>query len=100
MVIVKNAGPMKYAMRRTEGIRWDRWHRMVVMRSLQMMLMSGVIRRAEVDLPQHRDDCADIEADPEASLSMPPVISDEQGWFTRFVRRRADLLINHERHTI
>jgi len=96
---------MKYARRRTEGIRWDRWHRMVVMRSLQMMVMSGVIRRAEVlhraevDLPQHRDDCADIEADPEASLSMPPGIFDEQGWFTRFVRRRADLLINHERHT-
>jgi hypothetical protein len=105
MVIVKNAGPRKYAMRRTEGIRWDRWHRKVVMRSLQMMVMSGVIRRAEVihhagvDLLQHRDDCADIESDTEASLSMPPVIFDEQGWFTRFVRRRADLLINHERHT-
>ena len=90
---------MKYAMRRTEGIRWDRWHRMVVMRSLQMMVMSRVVRRAELYLPQHRDDCAGIEADPEDSVSIPPVIFDEQGWFTRFFRRRADLLISHERHT-
>lgn len=98
--MVKEVGPMKYAMRRTEGIRWDRWHRMVVMRSLQMMVMSRVVRRAELDPPRHLDDCADIEADPEASLSsMPPVIFDEQGWFTRFFRRRADSHFTHERHT-
>jgi hypothetical protein len=90
---------MEHAMRRTDGIRWDRWHRMVVMRSLQMMVMSGVVRRAEIDPPQHLDDCANIETDPEASLSMPPVIFDEQGWFTRFVRRREDSPFTHERHT-
>lgn len=92
---------MKYAMRRTAGIRWDRWHRMVVMKSLQMMVLSGVVRRAEVDPPQHRDDCAHIETDPEASLpiSMPPIIVDEQGWFTRFCHRRADSLFTQARHT-
>jgi hypothetical protein len=90
---------MKYAMSRTGGIRWDRWHRMVVMRSLQMMVMSRVVRRAEVDPPQYLDDVADIEADPEASLSMPPVIVDEQGWFSRFFRRGAESPITHARHT-
>jgi len=99
-VMVKDARPMKYATRRTGGIRWDRWHRMVVMRSLQMMVLNRVVRRAEIDPPQYRDDGADTEADPEASLSMPAVLVDEQGWFTRFFRRGADVLISHERHTI
>ena len=92
---------MKYPMRRTEGIRWDRWHRMVVMRSLEMMVMSGVVRRAEVNPPQHLDDRAHIETDLEASLSMPMplVIIDEQGWFTRFVHRRVAAPFTHERHT-
>ncbi len=92
---------MKYARRRTEGIRWDRWHRMVVMKSLQMMVLSGVVRRAEVDPPLHRDDCVNIETDPEAlvSISMPPVIVDDQGWFTRFIHRRADSLFTQARHT-
>ena len=97
----KDAGSMKYAMRRTEGIRWDRWHRMVVMRSLEMMVMNRVVRRAEVDPPRYLDDVADIEMDPEESLSisMPPVIIDEQSWFTLFVRRGVDSPFMHERHT-
>jgi hypothetical protein len=93
---------MKHAMRRTKGIRWDRWHRMVVLRSLQLMVMNGVVRRAEVDPPQHLNDCAEVDTDPEASLSiaMAPVIVDEQGWFTRFFRRRADSPFTDARHTI
>jgi len=91
---------MKLAVKRTEGIRWDRWHRMVMMQSLQMMVLSGVVRRAELYPHRHLDDCADIEADPEAALSsMPAVIFDEQGWFIRFFRRRADSLYRHARHT-
>lgn len=90
---------MKYAMRRTKGIRWDRWHRMVVMRSLQMMVMSRVVRRAELDPLQRLDDAAGIEADPEASLSaMLPVNLDEQSWFTRFFHRRVDSPFTHARH--
>jgi len=92
---------MKYAMRRTKGIRWDRWHRMVVTRSLEMMVMNRVLRHAEVDPPRHSDDAANIEADPEesASRSMRDVITDEQGWFTRFVRRRVGSPFTHARHT-
>lgn len=88
-------------MRRTKGVRWDRWHHMVVLRSLQLMVLNGVVRRAEVDPPQHLDDCADIEADSEVSvsISMPPVNLDEKGWFTRFFRRRAESVFTHARHT-
>lgn len=90
---------MKYAMRRTKGVRWDCWHRMVTMRSLQLLVMNGVVRRAAVDPPQHLDDCADLEVSPEEPVSMPPAPVDEQGWFARFIRRREYALINHERHT-
>jgi hypothetical protein len=90
---------MKYPMRRTKGVRWDRWHRMVVTRSLEMMVMNGVIRRASVDPPQHLDDCAEIEAHSEEPVFMPPVIGNEQGWLTRFFRRQADSPFTHARHT-
>jgi predicted alpha/beta hydrolase len=91
---------MKYDRRRTEGIRWDRWHRMAMMRSLELMVLNGVVRRAEVDPPQHFANRADSEAVPRASLpSLPLVQLDEQGWFTRFFRRRADAPFTHVRHT-
>jgi len=61
--MIKDSRPMKYAMRRTKGVRWDYWHRMVVMRSLELMVMNGVVRRAAVDPTQHLDDCADIDND-------------------------------------
>ena len=90
---------MKYVMRRAKGVRWDRWHRMIVTRSLEMMVMNGVVRRAEVDPPKHFDVCADSETDSETSVAaMPPVDLHEQRWYTRFFRRRADVLISHARH--
>jgi hypothetical protein len=98
--MAKDGGPMKLAVKRTEGIRWDRWHRTVVMRSLELMVMNGVVRHAEVDPPQHFDDHAVIEEDPEASVSsMPPVIVDEESWFTRFSCRQADSPFMQARHT-
>jgi len=101
--MVKDAGPIKYVVRRAKGVRWDRWHRMVVMRSLEMMVMNGVVRRAEVDPSQHLDDCAGIETDPDTeasvSISVPSGIVDEQSWFTRFFRRRTDSSLTHARHT-
>ncbi len=97
--MVQESGAKKSGMRRTGGIRWDRWHRKVVIRSLQMMVMSRVLRRAEIDPPQCREDCRDIEMEKEASLSLPSVICNEQGWFTRFFHRWADSSFIHERHT-
>lgn len=90
---------MKHAMRRTEGIRWDHWHRMAMMRSLELMVLNGVVRSAEVDPPQYSARRADIGTKPRASSSMPLVNLDKQGWFTRFFRRRADVPITHGRHT-
>jgi hypothetical protein len=94
---------MNYAMKRIEGICWDHRRCMVVMQSLRLMVLSGVLRRAEVDPPQYLDDCADSEtdADTAASLSSLPLGSvDVQSWLTRLFHRRADLIINHARHTI
>ena len=100
MVMVKDAGLMNYAKRRTNSIRSDRQRRMVAMQSLRLMVTSGVVRRAEMDYPRHPDDCADIDADPEVSVSLsPPVDPDEPGWLTRFVRRQTDSSFTHARHT-
>ena len=51
ILMVKEVGLMKYAMRGTRGIRWGRWRRRMVMRSLELLVTNGVIRRAEVDPP-------------------------------------------------
>jgi hypothetical protein len=92
---------MKHVMRRTKGIRWDLWHRTVVTRSLEMMVMNRVLRHAEVDPPRHCDDTVGIEADSEESAprSMPAVITDEPDWFSRFVRRRVSSPFTDVRHT-
>ena len=90
---------MKYAVRRTAGIRWDRRHRMAMMRSLELMVLNGVVRSAEIDPPQHPARRADIGTNPRASSAMPLVNLDNQGWFTRFFRRRADVHITHARQT-
>ena len=91
---------MRKTMKQTKGIRWDRWRRMVVMRSLELMVMNGVVRRAEVDPPRHLDDCADMEADPKASISSVPSVNlEEQSWFARFSCRQTDPSYTHARHT-
>jgi len=87
---VKDTGLMNYAMRRTAGIPWDLRRRMMVLRSLQLMVMNGVVRRAEAGLPPHLADGADRKMDTEASLSAMPPVNDEPAWFTRFFCRRAE----------
>jgi flagellar P-ring protein precursor FlgI len=54
----------------------------MAMRSLQLMVLNGVVRRAEVDPPQHCDVCEDIEGDTDRGTpvaSMPPGIVSGQG---------------------
>jgi len=90
---------MKHAMRRTEGVRWDRWRRIAMMQSLQMMVLSGVVRRAELYPHRHFDKCVDLDADPEASLSSrSDVTLDEQSWFPRFAGQQADSPLMHARN--
>ena len=101
-MVINDVGTMKYAKRGTRGIHWGRWRRRMVMRSLEMLVTSGVVRRAEVDPPQYLDERPESDTGPEASeLSLPAVNLnlDAQGWFSRFVRRRADSPFTHVRHT-
>jgi hypothetical protein len=84
---------MKYAMRRTAGTRWDR---RAAMRSLQLMVVNGVIRRAEVFPHRNLDKYVDLDADPEASLSSMAI--DKQSWFTRFSGRQAESPLTHARN--
>ena len=86
---------MKYSMKQAADTRRDR---MVVMRSLQLMMVNGVIRRAEVYPNRNLDTYVDLDADPEVSVSSIPVATlDEQSWLTRFSCRRADSLFMHAR---
>ena len=55
------------------------------MRPLQLMVLNRVVRRAEVDPPQHRDECEDVEVDTDKEMSvasMPPGIVN---WQVRLV---------------
>ena len=90
---------MKYVKKGTKGIHWGRWRRKMVMRSLEMLVTSGVVRHAEIDPPEYRHECLDSEAGPEASVLSPAVDIDAQGWFNRFIRRRGDSPLTHVRHT-
>jgi hypothetical protein len=93
---------MSYAMKRIEGICWESRRCMVVMQSLRLMVLSGVLRRAEVDPPQYLDVCAGSETDADTAASLSSVLHgsvDSQSWFTRLFHRRADLIIHHARHT-
>lgn len=89
-----------YDARRDTGIRWDRWNRKVTMQSLQLMVMNGVVRSAEIDPPRYRAGRPDVKAKTTVpQLSIASVDPAGQGWFSKLFRRRADPLIHHVRHT-
>lgn len=81
---------MKGAMKQTAGIRSDLRRRTKVLQSLQLMVMNGVVRRAEAGLPRQPDDSAESETDRAASVSPVPPVTHEPAWFTRFFRRRGE----------
>jgi hypothetical protein len=90
---------MKHAARRTEGIRWDRWHRTAVRRLLEMLVINRVVRRAEVDPPRHDNyGAGNTVPSQRPVLFLPPGNLDEGSWFTRFFRRRANSSFTHVRH--
>lgn len=78
---------MKAVVQRRAGVKWNLWRRAVSFESLQMMVMSGVVRRADLDPPPnpgrtgywHRD--APKVAVPQESVS-------EQGWISRMILGR------------
>jgi hypothetical protein len=96
----KDAGSMKQVMRRTKGMRWDLWHRTAVTRSLEMLVMNRVVRRAEVDPPRQRNDSVGTKADRKSSSSSTPPADFYEGcWFSRFLRRRVSSPFTDVRHT-
>ena len=87
---------MKYTMRRTTAARRNR---MATMRSLQLMVVNGVIRRAEVFPHRNLDKYVDLDAYPEASLSsLSAVTPDRHRWFALFSSRPADSPLTHARN--
>ena len=91
---------MKYLKKGTRGIQWNRWRRRMVMRSLEMLVTNGVVRRAEVDPPQYRAAYSKSASGSESSVSsILPVNLDASGWFTRFFRRRVGSPFTRVRHT-
>jgi hypothetical protein len=87
---------MTYTMRGTTAARRNR---MATMRSLQLMVINGVIRRAEVFPHRNLDKYVDLDADPEASLSsLSAVTPDQHSWFARFSSRPADSSLTHARN--
>jgi hypothetical protein len=83
---------MKRTMRRTAGISWGRWHRMVVTRSLQMMVMSGVVRRADLNPPLVHLDFVRGRPDGQGGERIAAGVVAEPGWFVRMFFSRGYLL--------
>ena len=87
---------MTYTMRRTTAARRNR---MAIMRSLQLMVVNGVIRRAEVFPHRNLDKYVDLDAYPEASLSsLSAVTPDQRSWFARFSSQPDNSPLTHARN--
>jgi hypothetical protein len=78
---------VKVVAKRKAGVKWDLWRRAVSFESLQMMVMSGVVRRADLDPPQNpgRTGYWHREA---AKVAVPQESASEQGWISRMILGR------------
>ena len=81
---------MKAVAKRKAGVKWDLWRRAVSFQSLQMMVMSGVVRRADLDPPQNpgRTGYWHREA---AKVAVPQEAASEQGWISRIILGRKSI---------
>jgi hypothetical protein len=74
--------------RRKETVRLDRLRRPVTLRTLQMMVMSGVVRRADLNPPQPSGRMLSQPTD-DFRQPFPQDSASEQGWLSRlFLGRR------------
>ncbi|MCS6284709.1 MAG: hypothetical protein H8K08_04695 [Nitrospira sp.] len=78
---------MKAATKRKAGVKWDLWRRAVSFQSLQMMVMSGVVRRADLDPPQNHVRTGYWHRDA-AKVAVPQEAASEQGWISRMILGR------------
>jgi hypothetical protein len=78
---------VKTIAKRKVSAKWELWRGAVSLQSLQMMVMSGVVRRADLDPPQdpgrtgywHRG---------KNRVSIPQESASEQGWISRMLLGR------------
>ena len=78
---------MKTIAKRKASVKWELWRGAVSLQSLQMMVMSGVVRRADLDPPQdpgrtgywHRG---------KNRVNIPQESASEQGWISRMLLGR------------
>jgi hypothetical protein len=78
---------VKSVARRKAGANWDLWRRAVSFESLQMMVMSGVVRRADLDPPQNQGRTGYWHRDV-AKVAVPQESASEQGWISRMILGR------------
>ena len=86
---------MKRTMKRTAGISWEQWHRMVMMQSLQMMVISGVVSRADLNPPLVHLNSAQCGQDGQDGEETSAGSMAELGWFARMFFSRERLLRHH-----
>ncbi len=78
---------MNTIAKRKVSAKWGLWRGAVSLQSLQMMVMSGVVRRADLDPPQdpgrtgywHRG---------KNRVNIPQESASEQGWISRMLLGR------------
>lgn len=73
--------------RRKQTVRLDRVRRPVTLRTLQMMVMSGVVRRADLNPPQPSGRTLSQPADAPRQ-PFPQESASEQGWLSRLFLSR------------
>jgi hypothetical protein len=78
---------VKSTVKRKAVKSWNFWRGTVSFQSLQMMVMSGVVRRADLDPPQDpvRTGYWHREA---GKVSIPQEAASEQGWISRMILGR------------
>lgn len=81
---------MKTATKRKAGVKWDLWRRAVSVQSLQMMVMSGVVRRADLDPPQDHGRTGYWHREA-AKVAVPQEAASEQGWISRMILGRKSI---------
>jgi hypothetical protein len=86
---------VKHSIRPTAGISREQWRRIVVARSLKMMVRSGVLRRADIDPPRVHFNPAQGGSFWQGGDETPPNTMAEPGWFARIFLSREFLLRHH-----
>lgn len=78
---------MKMIAKRKVSVKWELWRGAVSLQSLQMMVMSGVVRRADLDPPQDPGRTGYWHSE-KNRVNIPQESASEQGWISRMLLGR------------